>query len=89
MLYSFDRKVNHRLLVRRLGINADNVTPDDGTFQFDLFTDYCEIDKEQRLQRALQNIRRRYGPNAVIKGKNLLKGGTAIERNMQIGGHKA
>ena len=89
VLYSFDRKVNHRLLVRRLGINADNVTPDDGTFQFDLFTDYCEIDKEQRLQRALQNIRRRYGPNAVIKGKNLLKGGTAIERNMQIGGHKA
>ena len=30
-----------------------------------------------------------YGKNAVVKAKNLNKGGTAIERNSQIGGHKA
>jgi DNA polymerase V len=34
-------------------------------------------------------IKHKYGKNAVVKAKNLSKGGTAIERNGQIGGHKA
>ena len=34
-------------------------------------------------------IKHKYGKNAVVKAKNLNKGGTAIERNGQIGGHKA
>ena len=29
-----------------------------------------------------------YGKNAVLKGMNLQEGGTTIERNRQIGGHK-
>lgn len=31
----------------------------------------------------------RYGKNAVVKGFNMLKGATAIERNGQIGGHNS
>ena len=38
---------------------------------------------------AMQEIRQRYGPNAVLKGMNLKDGATTIERNGQIGGHKA
>ena len=36
-------------------------------------------------------IRRKYRtvPRAIIKGKNLLEGATAIERSQQIGGHRA
>ena len=34
-------------------------------------------------------MKKKYGKNAVLKGMNLLEGGTAIERNGQIGGHKA
>ena len=34
-------------------------------------------------------IKQKYGKNAVLKVKNLKEGGTAIERNRQIGGHKA
>lgn len=34
-------------------------------------------------------IKQKYGKNAVLKAKNLKKGGTAIDRNRQIGGHKA
>ena len=34
-------------------------------------------------------IRQRYGKNAVVKGLNMLKGATAIERNTQIGGHRS
>ena len=30
----------------------------------------------------------KYGKNAILKGMNLEEGGTTIERNIQIGGHK-
>ncbi len=68
--------------------------------QLDLFTDYeaqererraedAALEKETRRQKALLNIRDKYGKNAVVRGLNLQEGATAIERNAQIGGHKA
>jgi DNA polymerase V len=68
--------------------------------QLDLFTDYeaedrkrkaedAALEKETRRQKALLNIRDKYGKNAVVRGLNLQDGATAIERNAQIGGHKA
>ena len=45
--------------------------------------------KERKLQEAMLDIKRRYGKNAVLKGTNLVEGATAVERNDQIGGHKA
>ena len=68
--------------------------------QLDLFTDYEArreqeralqeaLDKERRLQEARLAIKQRFGKNAILKGLNFEDGGTAIERNRQIGGHKA
>lgn len=68
--------------------------------QLDLFTDYTELirereetkekqRRERRLQEAMLDIKKRYGKNAVLKGTNLIEGATAMERNNQIGGHKA
>lgn len=34
------------------------------------------------------DIKSKYGKNAILKGMNLQKEGTTIERNRQIGGHK-
>ena len=34
-------------------------------------------------------IRRKFGKNAILKGMNLQEGATTIERNKQVGGHKA
>lgn len=48
-----------------------------------------KLEKEQRLQEALILLRSRYGKNAVLKGMNFSEGATAIERNGQIGGHRA
>ncbi len=83
------KKSDHRILFRRLGVCACDVTNDDGVYQLDLFTDYDRLDKEKRLHAALLDVRTRYGANALIKGLNLLEGATTIERNRQIGGHKA
>jgi len=68
--------------------------------QLDLFIDYdaklkeakakaIREDKEQRIQQALLSIKKRYGKNAVLKGMNFEEGGTTIDRNKQVGGHKA
>ena len=61
----------------------------------DLFVDYNKIDKqrkkeksEKELQKAVLTIKEKYGKNAVLKGMNFVEGGTTIQRNGQIGGHK-
>ena len=89
MLDQFDQKTDHRLLFRKLGVCAENTVSDDSAFQMNLFTDYDALDRERRIQGAMLEVRERYGPNAVVKGTNLLEGATTIERNGQIGGHKA
>ena len=48
-----------------------------------------KLAKERALQEAMLELKHKYGKNAVVKAKNLNKGGTAMERNEQIGGHKA
>ncbi len=89
ILSSFDRNTDRRLLFRRLGVCADKTIQDDGICQMDLFTDYGSLEREKRLQGAVARVRRKYGMNAVFKGNNLLKGANQLERNRQIGGHRA
>lgn len=68
--------------------------------QMDLFTDYeeleqqrkknnKELEKEKSMQKAVIDIHKKYGKNAVLKGMNLEEGATTRDRNSQIGGHKA
>ena len=45
--------------------------------------------KERRLQEAMLSVKKKYGKNAMLKGMNLEEGAMTIERNNQIGGHKA
>ncbi|MBQ9064754.1 MAG: DNA methylase [Blautia sp.] len=89
LLAAFDTRTDHRLLYRRLGIAAEGVREDYGFCQMDLFIDYEALEREKRLQGALSEIRSRYGPNGIFTGKNLLKSATQLERNSQVGGHKA
>ena len=83
------KKSDHRLLFRRLGICACDVKSDDGMYQMDLFTDYDALNKERQLYAALLEVRTKYGANALLKGMNLMEGATTMERNQQIGGHRA
>ena len=72
--------------------------------QMDLFADFGEEaqnrekekeeernarEKEKRIQEAVLAIKNKYGKNAILKGMNLEEGATAMERNAQVGGHKA
>ncbi|MCR5330677.1 MAG: DNA methylase [Lachnospiraceae bacterium] len=83
------KKSDHRILFRRLGVCACDVRSDEGMYQMDLFTDYDALDKEKKLHAALLEVRTKYGANALLKGLNFMEGATTIERNRQIGGHRA
>ena len=98
----FDRIIDKNLLSRRITLCANRVISEKDAaakeqyMQLDLFTDYERekkeqdvLEKEQKMQKAMVDIKKRFGKNAVLKGMNLEKGATTIERNGQIGGHKA
>jgi DNA polymerase V len=105
MVALYDKIINPDLLVRRINVCAFNVIneediPEEGPVQLELFVDYDALEKqnaekkrkeerEKALQRATLRLQDRFGKNAVLKGLNLVKGAMTIERNGQIGGHKA
>ena len=96
----FYRIADRSLSVRKVNICANHITDENKTepdnVQLDLFTDYSKIKaeedalkKERSLQDAMLRIQKRYGKNAILKGTNLQDCATTVERNNQVGGHKA
>ena len=96
----FYRIADRSLSVRKVSICANHITDENKTepanVQLDLFTDYSKIKaeedalkKERSLQNAMLRIQKRYGKNAILKGTNLQDCATTVERNNQVGGHKA
>ena len=101
----FFKIINKDLKVKRINITANNIMPDgikakEGFKQLDLFKDNetiikeekkkeKQVEKEKKAQEAILEIKKKYGKNAVIKGMDLEDKATTIDRNKQIGGHKA
>lgn len=101
----YNRVVHKDLLIRRVNLAVCNLIPEDEIpedkpVQMDMFTDYEALEREQKetraaeekerkLQRVTLAMQDKFGKNAILKGMNLVEGGTTIERNGQIGGHKA
>lgn len=84
----FNKIVDRNYPIRHIGIGFGNVK-DELYQQYDLFANVEDIEKEQKLQSALVEIRNKYGKNSALKGMNLLDKATARYRNTTIGGHKA
>ena len=81
-------------------VDERSVTKSDSFEQLSLFTDYeteekkkyeekVALEREKKMQQAVLDIKKKFGKNAILKGMNLEKGATTVERNKQIGGHKA
>ena len=91
------RRIN---LVANRVIAEDAVPQSTGGEQISLFVEYeaqeaerkaeeAALEREKRGQKAMLVIKKKYGKNAIVKGMNLQEGATAMDRNQQIGGHKA
>lgn len=98
----FDRIVDPNLLTRRLTITANHLLSEEevknapAANQLTLFDSPVEEekknrddDREKKMQKAMLDIKNKFGANAVLKGTSFLEGATAKERNQSIGGHKA
>ncbi len=98
----FEKHVNKQLLIRRVNLVAGGVLPRSQAegncdfVQLDVFSSSAQqeakevaLKKEHHLQKTMLDIKKRYGKNAILKGVNLEEGATTIDRNRQIGGHKA
>ena len=96
----YDNIVDPKLLIRRLNVVANHTTEEESVEQkfeqMDLFRAMEELEaeeealtREKSIQKAMLSIQEKYGKNAILKGTSLMDGATAIERNQQIGGHRA
>ena len=83
----YEEIVNRRLPIRRISISCNKVVHEP-YMQYDLFTDAEILEKDRNVQKAVIDIKKKYGKNAILKGMNFEEKATTKERNRQIGGHK-
>ncbi len=80
-------------------VREDQAEQKESYQQLDLFTDYKALEiqqqkekeqlaKEKNMQKAMLDIKKKFGKNAILKGMNLEEGAMSRERNQQIGGHR-
>ena len=99
----YDRIVNPDLFVRRMYVVANHVVRESEVKeeyeQLDLFRlteegekheaeQEAQKEREARLQRAMLNIQKKHGKNAILHGTSYLEDATGRERNRQVGGHR-
>ncbi len=93
VILPYVEQLYERIEVRKLPIHKINMTcnrvSDEAYQQYDLFTDPAELERERKMQRAMLDIKKKFGKNAILKGMNLEEHATARERNQQIGGHRS
>ena len=101
----YESITDRRLLVRRINITANHVTDESECRageceQLNIFENHEEkqrlreekqaaLERERKMQKAMLSIKKRFGKNSIVKGMSFEEGATAMERNGQIGGHKA
>lgn len=95
----YQKKCNPVLSIRRITICAMDIIPVDKipvqVVQTDLFSLNEEIEdlqmdeKDLKVQKAILKIKNKYGKNALVRARDKMSDATQIDRNKQIGGHKA
>lgn len=84
----YRRIVDPRTPIRRITIDFSRLHAND-YLQYDLFTDPTVTEKDRKLSQSVNQLRQRFGNNAILKGMNLQEAATTRERNCQIGGHQS
>lgn len=75
-------------IVRRIGVSYSGFVDENLTL-LSLFDDLETVEKEEKLQTAIDVVREKFGFLAIQKGTVLTEGSRNIERSKLIGGHSA
>ena len=84
----FDEYAVPGVPIRRLSIAFSNLS-DESCRGYDMFTDAEAVERELRLERAVLEIKDKFGKNAILRGIDLVDGATTRKRNTLIGGHNS
>ena len=68
----YNNVVNKEVPIRRMGISFMNLTSRKDV-QLSLFVDQQKVEKEQKLEVAINKMRNKMGKNAILRGMNLQK----------------
>ena len=82
----FDKYYTDGIPIRKVSISLGNLKDKKGV-QLDIFSSFNEIKEHENLDKAIDNIKFKYGKNMLLKGSSLLEDSTIKVRNEKIGGH--
>ena len=86
----FEAKVNKAMRIRTLNLSLNQVKPMEETgYQPNLFSDPVSEQKEVAIEKAMIEIHKKYGKNAMLRGIDYMPKATLRLRNTLIGGHHA
>ncbi len=88
ILKLYEKIVDKYVPIRRINLSFNHLT-EEIYQQYDLFADPSKLEREYQMQKAVIEIKDRFGKNAILKGMNLQEKATTVERNRQIGGHRS
>ena len=84
----YERIKDKNIPIRKVSLSYNRIA-DEAYRQYGLFCDISEMERENKVQHAVLDIKKKFGKDAILKGMNLEKGATARQRNHQIGGHRS
>ena len=84
-LHLFDSYYEYKP-IRKVTISAGNLVKNN-SLQLDLFKDLESIEKEEKRNSTIDQIKEKYGKNSLVKASALLSDSTIMDRNKKIGGH--
>jgi DNA polymerase V len=85
--YLFEKKWTGNAL-RNVGVRVNRISHET-SFQTSLFDTVEDREADWRLEHTIDQIRSRYGYQAIVRGYSKTAAGTAIERSKLLGGHQA
>jgi len=84
----FDDTTEKDYLIRKINVGLNNIVDKDiVSLQLNLFENTLKSDKERKIQKAVLNVKNKYGKNALLRGMSLNDKATAKSRNKLVGGH--
>ena len=84
----YEKIIDDTCFVKRINISFNGLICD-SSVQLNFLHDAAELEKDKELSKSISNIKHKFGKNALFRAMSLEEGATAIQRNQQIGGHKA
>ena len=81
----FDRYYEY-LPIRKVSISCGGLIDRFGV-QLDLFNTLENIEDEEKISNAIDEVKLKFGKNSLVKASSLMSDSTILERNKKIGGH--